>query len=251
MPAKFSKDYTAKIKREVRRYQKERSKLIRKGIYENVPRAYSYKDLVNKYYSKREMNKVLKEMSLFTAARATKATKVRGKVYTQYEVAKFRLMLNRERKALSRELDLMQGFDAESPLAHNRYIKNLEARLREVSKNWRDIIGTRAGNQVLLKAEKAETFYTNWINAFFQDAEKLGFSSEKMDEIIKKLNKLTPQQFERLYNEDPSINYIMSYYVTEVKGAGELGVDDDEILQAFNDFYDRLDLIIDRYTKLK
>lgn len=250
MPARFNPSYISKIKREVRRYQKERSKLIRSGVQGGtVPRRITVKSLLNTYYSKREMNKALKEMSLFTATKATKTKTIRGKVFSLYEIAKFRLQLGRERKATERELSLMTGFDAKSPLAHNQYIKRLEARQRELSNNWRDIIGSRAGKEVILASEKSETFYSNWVNALFQDAEKLGFSQEKMETIIKKLNTLTPQQFERLYAEDPAISYIFSYYNMEVKGGGSMS--EKNSLEAFEDLYNRLERTIERYRNLK
>ena len=250
MPARFNPSYISKIKREVRRYQKERSKLIRSGVQGGtVPKRVTFRGLMRTYYSKREMNKALKEMSLFTATKATKTKTIRGKVYSLYEIAKFRLQLGRERKATERELSLMEGFDATSPLSHNQYIKRLEARQRELSQNWKDIIGSRAGAQVLDASMKAEQFYTNWVNALFQDAEKLGFPQEKMEAIIKKLNTLTPQQFERLYAEDPAINYIFSYYNMEVKGGGSMS--EKNSLEAFNDLYNRIDRTIERYRNLQ
>lgn len=250
MPARFNPSYILKIKREVRRYQKERSKLIRSGVQGGtVPKRVTFRGLMQTYYSKREMNKALKEMSLFTATKATKTKTIRGKVYSLYEIAKFRLQLGRERKATERELSLMEGFDATSPLSHNQYIKRLEARQRELSQNWKDIIGSRAGAQVMDASMKAEQFYTNWVNALFQDAEKLGFPQEKMEAIIKKLNTLTPQQFERLYAEDPAINYIFSYYNMEVKGGGSMS--EKNSLEAFNDLYNRIDRTIERYRNIQ
>ena len=249
MPARFSKAYDAKIRRAVTRYQKERSRLVRKGYFENVPKRITYQQLINQNYTKREMNKALKEMSLFTAGKAMRTVKIRGKVTTQYEVEKFRLLLGRERKATARELEAMTAFDTTAPLQHDRYIKRLEARSRELNKSWQDLIGTRAGQEVLTKAMKSENMYANWINALFQDAERLGFDRDKIDEIIKKFNKLTPQQFERMYYEDPAIGYIFSFYNAEVKGHGE--IDEDLALQAFESIYARMDDTIKRYTRLK
>lgn len=213
MPAKFAPSYVAKIKREVRRYQKERSKLIRKGVFENVPERISYRDLVSKYYTKREMNKRLKEMSLFTATKATKARTIRGKATTEYEIQKFRMLLGRERKDIERELTRASKKESKLiNLVHDRYLRNLEARRNELSRNWRDIIGTRAGAQVMRYEQNRETLYSNYIQALFQDANELGFPQEKMDKIIQKLNTLSPRQFERMFNEDTTISYIFNYY---------------------------------------
>lgn len=249
MPARFKADYVAKIKREVRRYQKERSKLIRKGVFENVPQRVSYRDLVSKYYTKREMNKQLKEMSVFTASRAIKTEKIKGKVFTQYEIAKFRLQLGRQRKAIERELSLMTGFDSDSPLAHNEYIKMLEARKLELSYDWRKIIATRAGAEVMTHDVKDENFYDNFVKALFDDANRLGFPEDKIREMVAKMNKLTPQQFYRMYREDPNIGYIFGYYGAEVKGKGS--IPDSDALQAFQDLYNKMDLVIERYKNIK
>jgi len=249
MPARFKADYVAKIKREVRRYQKERSKLIRMGVFENVPKRISYRDLTSQYYTKREMNKQLKEMSVFTAAKALKTEKVKGKVFTKYEIAKFRLQLGRQRKAIERELSSMVGFDAESPLAHNEYIKMLEARKVELSENWRNIIAGRVGAEVMTHDVKAENFYDNFVKALFDDANRLGFPEDKIREMVAKMNKLTPQQFYRMYREDPNISYIFGYYGAEVKGNGS--IPDDDALQAFQDLYNKMDLVIERYKNIK
>ena len=249
MPARFSKAYEEKIRKAVTRYQKERTKLVRKGMFENVPKRITYRELINQNYTKREMNKALKEMSLFTASKATKTVKIHGKVSTQYEVEKFRLILGRERKATARELEAMTAFETNYPTYHDRYLKRLQARSKELNKSWKELIGTRAGAEVLLKGEKSENMYSNWINALFQDAEKLGFSKEKMNEIIKEFNKLTPQQFERMYYEDPAIGYIFSFYNAEVKGQGE--IDNTLARDAFESMYSRLGDTIKRYSKIK
>ena len=250
MPARFKPSYMSKIRQEVRRYQKERSKLIRAGIEGGtVPPRVTLKGLLGSYYTKREMNKALKEMSLFTATKALKTRTIKGKVYSLYDIAKFRLQLGRERKATERELSLMTGFDAISPLAHNQYIKRLEARQRELSSRWQDIIGTRAGAEVELKAEKAENLYENWIKALFDDARRLGIDEEKIQEMIKKMNTLTPQQFERMFAEDPSIGYIFNYYNAEVKGQAKIS--DKNAAEAFESLYSRLDKTIERYKNIK
>lgn len=248
MPARFAPSYVAKIKREVRRYQKERSKLIRKGVFENVPEQVSYRDLVSKYYTKREMNKRLKEMSLFTATKATKARTIRGKATTEYEIQKFRMILGRERKDIERELSRASKKESKLiNLLHDRYLRNLEARRNELSKSWRELIGTRAGAQVMRYEQNRDTLYSNYIQALFQDANELGFSQAKMDEIIKKLNTLSPRQFERMFNEDSTISYIFNYYQSLTDK--NLVVEKNSALYALETLYNTIDSKIS-YFKL-
>lgn len=249
MPARFNAAYMAKIRREVTRYQKERSRLIRTGIQGGtVPPRVTVKKLLSTHYSRREMNKALKEMSLFTAGKALRTTTIHGKVTSQYEVERFRLLLGRERKATARELQAVQRIEYINPIGHDRYVKKLQARARELNKSWEELLGTRAGAEVLAKATKSENLYSNWVNALFQDAVKLGMEQSKIDEIIQKLNKLTPQQFERMYYEDPAITYIFGFYAAEVKGSGSM--DNAMALDAFESIYQRIDDTIRRYTKL-
>lgn len=213
MPARFKPSYVAKIKREVRRYQKERSKLIRMGVFENVPAKVSYRDLISRYYTKREMNKRLKEMGLFTATKATKARTIRGKATTQFEIEQFRLTLGRRRKEIQREIDIIdrEPWNA-ARLRHDAYLESLKSQQKELARNWRDLIGTRAGRAIMSYEHNREALYSNYIQALFQDAENLGISQEQMNEIIAKFNSLTPRQFERMFREDPDISYIFNYY---------------------------------------
>jgi hypothetical protein len=213
MPAKFSPSYVAKIKQAVRRYQKERSKLIRRGVFENVPKQVTYRELTSKYYTKREMNKRLKEMGLFTATKATKARTIRGKATTQYEIEHFRLTLGRRRKEIEREIKLIEREPwNEARLRHDAYLESLKSKQKELSRNWRDLIGTRAGRGVMNYEGNREALYSNYIQALFQDAENLGISQDQMNEMIAKFNTLSPRQFERMFNEDPDISYIFNYY---------------------------------------
>lgn len=249
MPAKFSSSYVAKIKREVRRYGKERSKLIRKGVFENVPPKITFRSLINKYYSKREMNKQLKQMSLFTATKATKARTIRGKATTQYEVEAFRLTLARQRKEIEREIKLIEKEPwNEARLRHDRYLEGLKSRQVELSKNWRDLIGTRAGRAVMNYEPNREALYSNYITALFQDAENLGLSQQQMNEMIAKLNTLSPRQFERLFNEDPDISYIFNYYNSLTDKNFE--IEEKTAKKAFKKIYDNLDKKIKYYRNI-
>lgn len=213
MPARFSQNYVAKIKREVRRYQKERSKLIRMGVFENVPPRVSFRDLTSKYYTKREMNKRLNEMALFTATKAVKARTIRGKATTQFEIEQFRLTLGRRRKEIQREISLIER-EPWNParLRHDAYLEGLKSQQKELARNWRDLIGTRAGRAIMNYEHNREALYSNYIQALFQDAENLGITQEQMNEVIAKFNTLTPRQFERMFREDPDISYIFNYY---------------------------------------
>lgn len=249
MPARFNPSYVAKIKREVRRYQKERSKLIRRGVFENVPAQVSYRELVSKYYTKREMNMRLKEMSLFTATKATKARTIRGKATTQYEIERFRLTLGRRRKEIQREISLIEKEPWNvARLRHDAYLEGLLSKQRELSRNWRDLIGTRAGRSVINYEGNRETLYSNYIQALFQDAENLGISQEQMNEMIAKFNSLTPRQFERMFNEDPDISYIFNYYNSLTDKNFE--IEDKNAKKAFEKIYKNLDKKIKYYKSI-
>lgn len=209
----FTPSYVQSIKKQVRRYQKERSKLIRMGVYENVPEQITFRDLKSRYYTKREMNKALKEMSQFTAGKATKARTIRGKATTEYEINVFRLRLERQRKDFQREIELIEKEPwTPARLRHDQYLENLKARVKQLSKNWRELIGTRAGRSVMNYEKNREALYSNYITALFQDAENLGLSKDQVEEMIAKLNTLTPRQFIRMFNEDKDISYIFNYY---------------------------------------
>lgn len=249
MPARFTPSYVAKIKREVRRYQKERSKLIRRGVFENVPEQISYRDLTSKYYTKREMNKRLKEMSLFTATKATKARTIRGKATTQYEIERFRLTLGRRRKEIEREIKLIETEPWNvARLRHDIYLESLKSKQKELARNWRDLIGTRAGRSVLNYESNREALYSNYVQALFQDAENLGISQEKMNEIIAKFNTLTPRQFERMFSEDPDISYIFNYYNSLTDTNFE--IEQKDAKKAFDKIFKTLDKKIKYYKNI-
>ena len=245
----FTSSYVLSIAKAVRRYQKERSKLIRLGVYENVPEKITYKDLIRRNYYKRDMNKALKEMSLFTAGRATKARTIRGKATTEYEIDVFKMRLDRRRKDIQREIELIKG-EQWNParLRHDRYLKNLISTEKELSANWRDLIGTRAGRSVMNYEHNRDVVYQNYITALFQDAENLGMTKEQIDEMIAKLNTLSPRQFIRMFDEDKDISYIFNYYNSLTDKDFE--IDEDDAKKSMAKIYNTLEQKIKYYKNI-
>lgn len=245
----FTPSYVQSIKKAVRRYQKERSKLIRLGVYENVPEKITFKDLIRRNYYKRDINKALKEMSLFTAGKATKARTIRGKATTEYEIGVFKMRLGRQRKEIQREIDLIKGEEWNSArLRHDRYLENLISREKELSANWRDLIGTRAGKSVLNYEHNREMVYQNYITALFQDAENLDMTKEQVDEMIAKLNTLSPRQFARMFEEDKDISYIFNYYNSLTDK--DFKIDEDDAKKSMAKIYKTLDQKIKYYKNI-
>lgn len=245
----FTPSYVKSIHKAVRRYQNERSKLIRAGVYENVPEQITFRGLTSRYYSKREMNKALKEMGQFTSGKATKARTIRGKATTQYEIDVFRLRLERQRKDFQREIDLIEKEPWNpSRLRHDQYLENLKSRVEELSADWKDLIGTRAGRSVMNYEHNRDVLYSNYITALFQDAENLGMSKEQVDEMIAKLNTLSPRQFIRMFSEDKDISYIFNYYNSLTDKNFE--IDETSAKKSFKKIYRQLDEKIKYYKNL-
>lgn len=245
----FTPSYVSSIKKAVRRYQKERSKLIRRGVYENVPQQITFKDLTRRYYSRREMNKALKEMSLFTAGKATKARTIRGKATTAYEIDVFKMRLGRQRKDIQREIELIktEGWTP-ARLRHDRYLENLIAREQELSRNWKDLIGTRAGRSIMNFERNRDALYENYITALFQDAENLGLTKDQVDEMVAKLNSLTPRQFTRMFEEDADISYIFNYYNSLTDE--DFRIDEKSAKKSLEKIYKTLDKKIQYYKNI-
>lgn len=245
----FTHSYVKSIRAAVRRYQNERSKLIRQGVYENVPEQITFKSLKSRYYTKRDMNKALKEMSQFTAGKATKARTIRGKATTQYEIDVFRLRLERQRKDFQREIDLIEK-EQWNParLRHDQYLENLKARVESMQSPWQELIGTRTGRSIMNYEHNREVLYSNYITALFQDAESLGMSKDQVDEMIAKLNTLTPRQFIRMFNEDKDISYIFNYYKSLTDK--NFAIDEDSAKKSFDRIYKNLSKKIAYYKSL-
>lgn len=245
----FTPSYVNSIRKAVRRYQKERSKLIRLGVYENVPEQVSFRGLASRYYSKREMNKALKELSQFTAGKAIKARTIRGKATTQYEIDVFRLRLERQRKDFQREIDLIEK-EPWNParLRHDQYLENLKARVQAMNKPWQELIGTRTGRSIMNYEHNRDMLYSNYITALFQDAENLGLSKQQLDEMIAKLNTLTPRQFVRMFNEDKDISYIFNYYNSLTEE--DFKIDENQAYNAIRKIYKDLDKKIQYYKNI-
>ena len=129
-----------------------------------------------------------------------------------------------EESGSSAKAKLMKTFtDRENQLMEDLGVQKAEnENLREKLKKMRTY--ARKARNIALDYyppnEELPEMLTKDLEAFFQDAENLGLTKDQVDEMVAKLNSLTPRQFTRMFEEDADISYIFNYYNSLTDEAG-------------------------------
>lgn len=243
-----SKSYDDKLNAIVANFNRKLSRLEKLG-YNNLPSRVSAaglrRELKTGYTDKRAVNAFLRDLQRFNKKAATTVINVDGKEYTQYDVDIFKRKLRRERARVDREIESAQSMPTKYPMQHDVYKANLQAKRAALSGSWINLINSRISEELDKQYAQKET-YDNYLNTLFVDAYQIGFEDDKIEYVKNRLLSLKPRQFLRALEDDPNIQYIFDYYHSLTRTSYN-GVDDGRAYEAFQELYENIDAIIDKY----
>lgn len=99
------------------------------------------------------------------------------------------------------------------------------------------------------RTRSASTWKSNYLDILIDTGKVYGYDDEKLNALEKKLSKLSPSEFDRLFTTERTIQQILYYY----KPINDLGVDvaldnmQDDALSNFDNLYSNIDEILKDY----
>lgn len=241
---KYTKKQNAEIQRIVKSFNAKLARLERQNI-SNLPEHVNVKDLKESFSNQRDLTRRLNQLSAFSAKSAKQFVRVgKDKVkMSKWQRDIFYANRRTAKRRLEREIGDYQRIIASraSKKAPIQSLKQetLKNKLDELDYLSRDISSLTKGQlkTTLATSEKEinrfkrdTTFYNNFFDMMFKDAQVTGNKDERIESIRNKLSELTPDQLLMAYNSEPALKHFVEYYNS--KDLSKIKTESDEMENA-------------------
>ena len=218
MAIRYDRSLQTEIRRVVKNFNAKVRRLEKQGK-SGLPSKISMKDLKS-FTRRRELYTALSDYRRFSKKGAENTVKIQAGKITKWELETLKKRSRRAKISLSRRL---KGVEEREKTATYKgmvrdYIKNLQYQRTYLNRDVTKITPARLRTyrKLLTRNEerkvKNEIFYENFFDMLFKDAYVSGIDPKRLDELEKKLRKLTPEQLALAYNEEPVLHNILEKY---------------------------------------
>ena len=262
--------YDKKLNQEINRTIKNFNQIIarlEKEQRELLPSKISKKELKGDVFTRRELQRKLKELQRFSTRGVEEVVETSGGVrLTRYELANIKRENARVKASLTREINRLKiekpkifGKRQSSTFSQmgDTDFTNLVERRKALEKNINKLSQTELDRlKSLIKRTGKNQQYMNNIfkKNYLEMLTDLGYyydyDNKKLDILKYKLMNLKPNDFLKLFKEDKSIRAILDYYPIVTRRTTGVNPDDikDDVVDLYDNLIDNLDEILEDYA---
>lgn len=271
MAIRYDKKLNQEINRTIKNFNQKIARL-EKQEKELLPSKITKKELKESVYTRSELQRKLKELQRFSKRGAEDIITTRGGIrLTNYELNEIKRENARVKRNITREINRLKVNKPKifgktqtstfSEMGDTDYL-NLVARRKalekDINKLSRDeferfikLIEKTGKNQQYMNT----VFKENYFEMLTDLAYYYGYDNKKLNEMKKKLMRLKPNDFLRLFKEDKSIKAILDYYPIVTSNfdfnsgmyVNRMDYQED-VLNLYDALYDNLDDILKDYA---
>ena len=271
MAIRYDKKLNQEINRTIKNFNQKIARLERQDR-ELLPSKITKKDLKNSVYTRTELKRKLKQLQRFSNRNVEDVIETQGGArLTRYDYQNLKRENTRIKRNITREINRLRVNKPKifgkmqtstfSEMGDTDYL-NLVARRKalekDINKLSRDelerftkLIEKTGRNQQYMNT----VFKENYFEMLTDLAYYYGYDNKKLDEMKKKLMKLKPNDFLRLFKEDKSIRAILDYYPIVTSNfdfntgmyVNRMDYQED-VMNLYDALYDNLDDILKDYA---
>lgn len=271
MAIRYDKKLNQEINRTIKNFNQKIARL-EKQERELLPSKITKKDLKSSVYTRTELRRKLKELQRFSTRGAEDVITTRGGVrLTKYELSNIKRENARVKRNITREINRLKVEKPKvfgktqtstfSEMGDTDYLnlvarrKALEKDISKLSKEeyerFKKLVDKTGKSQQYMNS----VFKENYFEMLTDLAYYYGYDNKKLDEMKKKLMKLKPNDFLRLFKEDKSIRAILDYYPIVTSNfdfntgmyVNRMDYQED-VMNLYDALYDNLDDILKDYA---
>lgn len=271
MAIRYDKKLDQEINRTIKNFNQKIARL-EKQEKELLPSKITKKDLKSSVYTRQELQRKLKELQRFSKRGAEDIITTRGGIrLTKYELNEIKRENARVKGNITREINRLKVNKPKifgktqsstfSEMGDTDYL-NLVARRKALEKDINKL--SRDEFERFIKLIKKTSKSQQYMNTVFKEnyfemltdlAYYYGYDNKKLNEMKKKLMRLKPNDFFRLFKEDKSIKAILDYYPIVTSNfdfnsgmyVNRMDYQED-VLNLYDALYDNLDDILKDYA---
>ena len=271
MAIRYDKKLNQEINRTIKNFNQKIARLERQDR-ELLPSKITKKDLKNSVYTRTELKRKLKQLQRFSTRNVEDVIETQGGArLTRYDYQNLKRENTRIKRNITREINRLRVNKPKifgktqastfSEMGDTDYL-NLVARRKalekDINKLSRDelerftkLIEKTGRNQQYMNT----VFKENYFEMLTDLAYYYGYDNKKLDEMKKKIMKLKPNDFLRLFKEDKSIRAILDYYPIVTSNfdfntgmyVNRMDYQED-VMNLYDALYDNLDDILKDYA---
>lgn len=272
MAIRYDKKLNAEMNRIIKNYNQKIARLEKQEKDFLLPTKVSKRELKENVYTRTELRRRLKELQRFSTRGMEETIKTpTGLELSKYEYvnlkkesARVKRQLTRDIKRLETTIPTVFGKQQSATFAQmgdTQYL-NLVARRKALEKDINKLSRDEFERFIKLieKTGKSQqymntVFKENYFEMLTDLAYYYGYDNKKLNEMKKKLMRLKPNDFFRLFKEDKSIKAILDYYPIVTSNfdfnsgmyVNRMDYQED-VLNLYDALYDNLDDILKDYA---
>ena len=272
MAIRYDKKLNQEINRTIKNFNQKISRLEKQERDLILPEKITKKALKESVYTRSELRRKLKELQRYSTRNIEETlTTKSGIKISKYELinlkketARIKRNLTNEIKKLENEKPKIFGKTQARTFAEmgDQHYLNLIARRKALNKNieklsqkeyerFKSLVEKTIKNNVYMNT----VFKENYFEMLTDLAYYYGYDNKKLNEMKKKIMRLKPNDFLRLFKEDKSIKAILDYYPIVTSNfdfnsgmyVNRMDYQDD-VLNLYDALYDNLDDILKDYA---
>lgn len=249
MAIRFTKDVEAQVARDVKLFNAKRSKAIKQG-YKHVPPAITVSELKSRYDSKSQLMGELEHIRKFSISRdAMKEVELSGGAKAiQWEIDDLKRNLSYAKEWLGREFSTVRGLMYSMPGERTRLSNVIAKRAileRDIEMMDQRTFNTYKGvmDDFYNAGVKRDAGYRGFLSEVELVMRRVGVPEKTIDDFFDTINKLTPNQFMLLYENEDLIKKVYSLADSPTFGGFKLNTsekDAEETIDTLLEYKDEL-----------
>lgn len=260
---RYDKKLNQQINQVLSRYNRKIDRLRRKDGGYILPQKVSKQDLMDVSYTRRDLQRRLKNLENFTQRGAETTVITKGYAISLYELEYLKREKTRVKRKLKKEIT---RYETVSPtisgvrtsrtfaqMGDTSYLnalakyKMIDVDIEELNeeelKNYKKLLYRLGINKDYL----AEGFKANYIDMFTKVGYYIGYPKYKMDQIVNMLNSVDAENFYELYRTEKTIKAVAEYYYTIIDGKIDPKEIENEVTMLYDNLLASLPMILKDY----
>lgn len=205
MAIRYSKELNARLRREVDNYNKKRKRAIQRG-FRQLPPAMKVSELKARYTVKSDLDREINRLRRFNVTNALERVETQGGIdSTAWELKYLRGNVRNARDYFERELKRVSKRVAKFPGEAER-LNNIKAKIDilDIDLSYMNQEQFRSARRAIFEyveaPAKRKAGYRGFLSEVDLVMQRLGYSSDEIDSVLNKFNKLNPEQFLYAYD---------------------------------------------------
>ena len=231
MAIRYSKELNARLRREVDNFNKKRKRAIQRG-FRQLPPAMKVSELKARYTVKSDLDREINRLRKFNITNALERVETQGGIdSTSWELKYLKGNVRNARDYFERELKRVSKRVAKFPGEAER-LNNIKAKIDilDIDLSYMDQEQFRSARRAIFEyveaPAKRKAGYRGFLSEVDLVMQRLGYSSDEIDSVLNKFNKLNPEQFLYAYDHFDIISRVYELADSPIYGGLKMNTSD-------------------------